>query len=66
VVVVVVVILVVVKCLQDPCPLPYLQHNDAFNFDIKLDVKLKGSYTNNSNNNSNNNNNNIVVVCGMW
>ncbi|KAK2164141.1 hypothetical protein LSH36_68g07005 [Paralvinella palmiformis] len=26
---------------QDPKPLPYLQHNDDYNFDINLEVKLK-------------------------
>jgi len=30
---------------QDPKPLPYLQHSDAFNFDINLQVQLKGFYT---------------------
>jgi len=28
--------------IQDPTPLPYLQHSDAFNFDINLEVQLKG------------------------
>ncbi|XP_073961803.1 fumarylacetoacetate hydrolase [Choristoneura fumiferana] len=26
---------------QDPAPFPYLQHNDKFNFDVKLEVDLK-------------------------
>nr|ADD38200.1 Fumarylacetoacetase [Lepeophtheirus salmonis] len=26
---------------QDPAPLPYLRHNDSFNFDIKLQVSIK-------------------------
>lgn len=26
---------------QDPTPFPYLQHEDNFNFDIKLEVDLK-------------------------
>lgn len=26
---------------QDPVPLPYLQHNGSFNFDIKLQIQLK-------------------------
>ena len=28
------------KLLQDPTPLPYLQHSDNFTFDIKLEVAL--------------------------
>lgn len=27
---------------QDPAPLPYLQHNDNYNFDINLEVSIKG------------------------
>lgn len=27
---------------QDPKPLPYLQHEKPFNFDINLEVDLKG------------------------
>lgn len=27
---------------QNPQPLPYLQHSDKYNFDIKLQVALKG------------------------
>lgn len=29
--------------LQDPQPLPYLQHTDKYNFDINLEVALKGN-----------------------
>ena len=28
------------KLLQDPTPLPYLQHSDNYTFDIKLEVAL--------------------------
>ena len=28
------------KLLQDPTPLPYLQHSDSYTFDIKLEVAL--------------------------
>ena len=28
---------------QDPKPLPYLQHDDKYNYDINLEVKLKGN-----------------------
>lgn len=27
---------------QDPSPFPYLQHSDNYNFDINLEVSLKG------------------------
>lgn len=29
---------------QDPKPFPYLQHENSCNFDIKLEVDLKGSF----------------------
>lgn len=32
---------IVPNTTQDPVPLPYLQHKDDYNFDIKLDVALK-------------------------
>ena len=28
------------ELLQDPTPLPYLQHSDSYTFDIKLEVAL--------------------------
>lgn len=30
--------------LQDPEPLPYLQHHDAYTFNINLFVSLKGTH----------------------
>lgn len=29
---------------QDPTPLPYLQHSDAYNFDITLEAYLKSKH----------------------
>nr|KAG5688768.1 hypothetical protein BaRGS_030637 [Batillaria attramentaria] len=35
---------IVANMQQDPTPLPYLQHKDNYNFNIKLDVALKDAY----------------------
>lgn len=30
---------------QTPKPFPYLQHDDKYNFDIKLEVSIKRKYS---------------------